>query len=77
MVVALLSVCKLCQPPFTIYWQDLQNSCKFCKLWIISIHMSEEDKKYLEEKHNKGLIVNDDDHDWGGCPSTYEEQTDK
>ena len=39
--------------------------------------MSEEDKKYLEEKHNKGVIVYDDDHDWGGCPSTYEEQTDK
>jgi len=39
--------------------------------------MSEEDKKYLQEKHNKGLILNDDDHDWGGCPSTYEEKEDK
>ena len=39
--------------------------------------MSEEDKKYLEEKHNKGLIVNDDNHDWGGSPSTYEEDEKK
>tara|TARA_X000000950_G_C13638962_1_gene546748 strand:+ start:296 stop:421 length:126 start_codon:yes stop_codon:yes gene_type:complete len=39
--------------------------------------MSEEDKKYLQEKHNKGLILNDDDQDWGGCPSTYEEDSDK
>ena len=34
----------------------------------------EDEQKYLEEKHNKGLILNDDDHDWGGCPSTYEEK---
>ena len=35
--------------------------------------MSDEDKKYLQEKHNKGVTINDDDHDWGGCPSTYED----
>ena len=37
----------------------------------------DEEQKYLEEKHNKGLILNDEHHDWGGCPSTYEEETDK
>jgi hypothetical protein len=36
--------------------------------------MSDEDKKYLAEKHNKGVFVNDCTHDWGGCPSTYEDQ---
>jgi hypothetical protein len=24
-----------------------------------------------EDKHNKGVIINDDDHDWGGCPLQY------
>ena len=33
----------------------------------------DEELKYLEEKHNKGVIINDDNEDWGGCPSTYEE----
>lgn len=36
--------------------------------------MSDEDKKYLAEKHNKGVFINDCTHDWGGCPSTYEDQ---
>jgi hypothetical protein len=26
----------------------------------------DEEKKYLEEKHNRGVIINDDDQDWGG-----------
>ena len=24
-----------------------------------------------EEKQNKGLIINDDNHDWGGCEKIY------
>ncbi len=34
----------------------------------------DEEQKYLEEKHNRGVIINDDNEDWGGCPSTYEEE---
>ena len=37
----------------------------------------DEEQKYLEERHNKGVIINDDDQDWGGCPSTYEEDQKK
>ena len=33
----------------------------------------DEEQKYLQEKHNRGVIINDDNEDWGGCPSTYEE----
>lgn len=38
--------------------------------------MNEEDLKYIEEKRNRGVIINDDNEDWGGCPSTYEEKKD-
>tara|TARA_B100000902_G_scaffold47219_1_gene54452 strand:- start:13996 stop:14118 length:123 start_codon:yes stop_codon:yes gene_type:complete len=37
----------------------------------------DEELKYLQEKHNRGVFVNDDNHDWGGCPSTYEEDEKK
>jgi len=36
-----------------------------------------EEELYLQEKHNKGVTINDDDHDWGGCSSTYEEEQKK
>jgi hypothetical protein len=36
-----------------------------------------EEEKYLAEKHNRGLIINDDNEGWGGCPSTYEESDKK
>lgn len=41
----------------------------------------EQFKKQIEEKikntlkennHNKGVIINDDNHDWGGSPHHYE-----
>ena len=28
-------------------------------------------KSLQEDKINKGLIINDDNHDWGGCSSHY------
>ena len=34
----------------------------------------DEEQKYLQEKHNRGVIINDDNEDWGGCPSTYEKE---
>tara|TARA_B110000902_G_scaffold28178_1_gene30609 strand:+ start:222 stop:338 length:117 start_codon:yes stop_codon:yes gene_type:complete len=37
----------------------------------------DEEQKYLEEKHNRGVIINDDNEDWGGCSKRYEEETDK
>lgn len=37
----------------------------------------EDEQKYLQEKHNRGVIINDDNEDWDGCPSTYEEKEDK
>ena len=37
----------------------------------------DEEELYLQEKQNRGVIINDDDQDWGGCPSTYEEEQKK
>tara|TARA_B100001094_G_scaffold330992_1_gene397816 strand:- start:2784 stop:2909 length:126 start_codon:yes stop_codon:yes gene_type:complete len=37
--------------------------------------MDEQEKQYLQEKHNRGVIINDDNEDWGGCPYTYEEKS--
>ena len=34
----------------------------------------DEEQKYLQEKHNRGVIINDDNEDWGGCTSTYEKE---
>ena len=29
-----------------------------------------------EDRHNKGVIINDDNHDWGGCPFQYDVKQD-
>ena len=32
------------------------------------------EKSLKEEKHYKGLIINDDNQDWGGCHQKYVKQ---
>ena len=34
----------------------------------------QEHKQWLEEKHNRGVIINDDNEDWGGCEEKYKEE---
>ncbi len=34
----------------------------------------DEEQKYLSCAYVNGVIINDDNEDWGGCPSTYEEE---
>ena len=46
-------------------------------LTILTLYIMNEEQKYLEEKHNRGVIINDDNEDWGGCSKRYEEETDK
>ncbi len=33
----------------------------------------QEHKEWLESKHNRGVIINDDNEDWGGCEQKYKE----